>query len=292
MTKNGVRKGLHMAGNINAKYGTNIIGGFGVPGDEQLKIIAETGFSAFFTGWSRKNRSEVMRFAEAGARTGLVYETVHAPFERMNSMWVEGAEGDDWRDMMIECVDDTAAAGVGIMVTHVTVASVAPAPSEIGYRRFLAIAERAAAKGVQIALENLEIPEHLEYLFGRLAGMDNIGFCWDTGHNLCYTPDIDMMKLYGNKLICLHINDNNGVTKPGVITWHDDAHFMAFDGKVDWQGVAERLDMAGWSGYMTQEMSRGKDHCEKIARYAEMDFRQYLGESLERLKKLNSLRSK
>ncbi len=273
-------------------YGTNLIGGFGISSEDQIKIISETGFRAFFSGWSRNNRDEVMRLAEAGARSGLVYETVHAPFMRMNSMWVEGSEGDDWRDMLIECVDDTAAVGVGIMVTHVTVASVAPAPSEIGFRRFLAVAERAAKKGVKIALENLEIPEHLEFLFSRLGGMNNIGFCWDTGHNLCYTPDIDMMKLYGDKLLCLHINDNDGVSNPGTITWHDDSHFMPFDGKVDWQGVAERLDRAGWNGIMTQEMSRGKDGCKKIDRYFEMTYRQYLEETLARLKKLNGLRRK
>ncbi len=279
-----------MSNASDVKYGTNVIDGFGVGVEEQLGIIAETGFSAFFTGWNRKDRGAIMRYAEAGARAGLVYETVHAPFDRMNSMWVEGSEGDDWRDMLRECVDDTAAAGVGIMVTHVTVASVAPAPSEIGYRRFLAVVERAAAKGVRIALENLEIPEHLEYLFGRLSGMDNVGFCWDTGHNLCYTPGIDMMKLYGSKLICLHTNDNNGVSTPGVITWHDDAHFMPLDGKVDWQGVADRLDSAGWNGIVTQELSRGKNGCEKIARYADMTCRQYLSETLARLKTLHAMR--
>lgn len=272
------------------KYGTNLFGGFGISDTEQLPIIKETGFDAFFTGWSRADRSAPLRLAEAGSKAGLFYETVHAPFGRMNSMWLDGGEGDDWRDMMIECVDDTAAAGVGIMVTHVTVAAVAPPPSEIGRTRFLKLAEHAAKRGVKIALENLEIPEHLAYLFEKLDGLDNIGFCWDTGHNLCYTPETDMMELYGDKLICLHINDNNGIKTPGVITWHDDSHFMPFDGRVDWQGVANRLDAAGWQGFMTQEMSRGKDGCEKIEAYSNMTLREYLEKSLGRLQKIGDLR--
>ncbi len=274
-----------------ARYGTNILGGFGIDGVEQIQIIKETGFDAFFTGWNRKDRGAVIRYAEAAAKAGLFYETVHAPFGKMNSMWVDGLEGDDWRDMLIECADDTAAAGVGIMVTHVTVASTAPPPSEIGYRRFLEVAEHAAKIGVKIALENLEIPEHLAYLFERLGSMDNIAFCWDTGHNLCYTPEIDMMELYGDRLICLHINDNNGISIPGVITWHDDSHFLPFDGRVDWVGVAGRLDKAGWNGILTQEVNRGKEGCEKIPAYSEMSYREFLAESLERLHRLNSLRA-
>ncbi len=273
-------------------YGTNIIGGFGIGGEEQLDIIAETGFSAFFTGWNREKPNEPSRLAEAGARAGLIYEAVHAPFGRMNSMWVEGIEGDDWRDMLIECVDKTAEAGALIMVTHATVAATAPEPSEVGYARFRALAERAAARGIKIALENLEIPEHLEYLFLRLGDLDNVGFCWDTGHNLCYTPDVDMMELYGQRLICLHINDNNGMRTPGVVTWHDDSHFMPFDGRVDWQGVADRLNKANWRGIMTQEMSRGKECCDRVARYSEMTYREYLADTLERLERIDALRSK
>lgn len=280
-----------MAMNKTARYGTNILGGFGIDGVEQLKIIRETGFDAFFTGWSKKDRSAVIRYAEAAAQVGLFYETVHAPFGRMNSMWVDGLEGDDWRDMLIECADDTAAAGVGIMVTHVTVASTAPPPSETGYRRFLELAEHAAKIGVKIALENLEIPEHLACLFERLGRMDNIGFCWDTGHNLCYTPEIDMMELYGDRLICLHINDNNGISTPRVITWHDDSHFLPFDGKVDWEGVALRLNKTGWDGILTQEVNRGKEGCEKLSAYSEMSYREFLAKSLRRLKKLNALRA-
>ena len=272
------------------RYGTGIIGGFGITAYEQLPHIREAGFESFFSGWSRDKKGEPQHLAELGAKLGLFYETVHAPFSKMNSIWVDGLEGDGYCDMLLDCIDDAAEARVGIVVTHVTVASVAPPPSEIGLTRFRALAEHAAARGVKLALENLEIPEHLEFLFKKLEEYENVGFCWDTGHNLCYTPEIDMMKLYGDRLLCLHINDNKGITTPGVITWHDDSHLMPFDGYVDWQGVADRLDSVGWSGIMNQELSRGKDHCEKLEKYAAMNFREFLDESLARLRRISGLR--
>ena len=111
--------------------------------------------------------------------------------------------------------------------------------------------------------------------------MKQVGFCWDTGHNNCYTPDIDMMALYGDRLICTHINDNLGIVEhPPAITWHDDVHYMPFDGTVDWNAAAARIRAAGYSGTLTLELtSKKKVPQNPDTRYERMSFEEFVRES-------------
>ena len=48
-----------------------------------------------------------------------------------------------------------------------------------------------------------------------------------------------MLALYGEKLICTHLNDNLGIKDfEGKTTWHDDLHLLPFDGIADWNKIA------------------------------------------------------
>lgn len=223
------------------------------PVTEQLRIIKDAGFSSFFTGWSKGR--PIDKYADTAAKLGLTYQTLHAPFSGMNCIWEDGIDGDNYQKIFTDCIDDCSANGIGIMVTHVTVATVAPPPSDIGAYRFGNIIEHAAKKNVTIALESLEIPEHLAFLFEKYGDASNLGFCHDCGHNLCYTPDIDMMALYGNRLVCTHMHDNFGVKTPGVITYHDDLHYLPFDGKVDYKKVGEDMKKYGKNVPVTLELN-------------------------------------
>ncbi len=63
------------------------------------------------------------------------------------------------------------------------------------------------------------MPGKIEPLPHLDAVMDHIqdpfhGFCWDIGHNACYSPHIDMAKKYGQRLKCLHGNSYQAMTMP------------------------------------------------------------------------------
>lgn len=75
-----------------------------------------------------------------------------------------------------------------------------------------------------------------------LGGSPAVRFCWDTGHEMCYNFSQDMMGLYGDKLVATHFNDNMGMADPNVVTWHDDAHLLPFDGIADWAGIMQRIN--------------------------------------------------
>ena len=55
-----------------------------------------------------------------------------------------------------------------------------------------------------------------------------------------------MMALYGDRLLCTHINDNLGIRNyEGRITFIDDLHLLPFDGVADWKWITERLNRHG-----------------------------------------------
>jgi sugar phosphate isomerase/epimerase len=66
---------------------------------------------------------------------------------------------------------------------------------------------------------------------------------------------MDVPALFGDKLICTHLNDNLGQTDPKEVTWLDDAHLLPFDGIADWQGIADRLARINYAGELTFELT-------------------------------------
>ena len=72
---------------------------------------------------------------------------------------------------------------------------------------------------------------------------------------MCYNGAMDVPALFGDKLICTHLNDNLGQTDPNEITWLDDAHLLPFDGIADWQGITDRLARINYAGELTFELT-------------------------------------
>ncbi|MBQ6946421.1 MAG: sugar phosphate isomerase/epimerase, partial [Clostridia bacterium] len=110
------------------------------------------------------------------------------------------------------------------------------------------------------------------------------GFCWDCGHNLCYTPMEDMMAKYGDRLICTHIHDNRGVTRPGDIHYRDDLHLLPFDGNLDWEWFADKIKESKFDGPLTLELSlaAGKG-------YTDMPLQEFFNDAYRRAQKLLSM---
>lgn len=238
---------------------------FGISIEENLRIIKEAGFDCVFSTFTRDFPVKAA-VKEAGI-AGLKYETLHAPFGRcgleqnLNSMWIDGKFGDDYLQLLFECIDACSDGGIDKCVIHNAVTENPPLISEAGKKRFERLFDYAENRKVHMAVENLESPEHLACLM-ELAG-DYHGFCWDCGHNLCYTPMIDLPALYGKRMICTHVDDNRGITRPGKIHYTDDLHLMPFDGSLDWVWYSEKIKECGYQGPLTLELK--KDYNDKGA---------------------------
>ena len=235
--------------------GINVLSNSAEPDEKLISYIRSVGFDACFTGWSEEAPVMDAR-ADAIAREGLIYQSIHAPFHKVSRLWEdEGEEGEAYLSMLLACLRDCKRLGVPIAVVHPIIGMDRHNPTELGVRRYAVLVEEAEKLKVRVAFENLEGEEYLALLMERLGDSSAVGFCWDTGHELCYNDGKDMLSLYGKKLIATHLNDNMGRTDPTVnITWLDDAHMLPLDGIADWAGIMARLRREKYEGVLTFEL--------------------------------------
>ena len=264
-------------------------GGLTVP--EQIELFRQVGFDGFFTEWY--SGAPVEEWAQLAKEKNMIYQSIHAPFHKVDALWREDeAKAEAALTELLECVEACKRANVPIMILHVFIGFEDHDPTEIGLKRYGVLVDAAEKAGVKLALENTEGEEYLYALMERYGDRDCVGFCWDTGHEMCYNHSKDLLADFGSKLICTHINDNLGIKDPnGKIFWHDDLHLLPFDGIGDWQGVAARLDKWNYSAEMTFELTTtSKPNRHENDMYAAMDIKDYISEAYKRAVRLADLR--
>lgn len=240
----------------NQKLCLGIIEGFDMPYTEQVRLMKKVGFEAFFID-DCKRHAPVRELVGLSKELGMEIPSYHAPFNKSDDLWNPDKIGEIGKNELIECLETCSEFEIPVMVTHAFIGYDDDFVStQAGIERYGEVARRASELGVRLALENTEGDEYLAILFDALKSEKSIGFCWDTGHELCYNYGKDMMALYGNKLICTHLNDNLGISDfNGNRTWHDDLHLLPFDGITDWDSVAKRLAAAEYSAPLSFELS-------------------------------------
>ena len=220
---------------------------------ETLSLAREIGFEAFTTGQiSLPAVSELKERAEA---LGMEFSFLHAPFGGINNMWLPG---DDYRavfDGMLEAIDSAAACGVPAVVTHVSSGWQAPQVNDLGLSRYDSLVEYAASKGVVLAFENLRMVGNLCCLMDRYEKNDHIRFCYDCGHEHCYTKTVPWLDIFTNKLAATHIHDNLGRPFEDKVSDFD-THLLPFDGTFNYHEMMRRLDKYGYTGPLMLEVFR------------------------------------
>ena len=257
---------------------------------EEMEMIKAAGFDGVFTGWGKNaNIGEWRRKAD---ELGLIYQSIHAPFGKSADMWTTGEKADIAVAELKECLASCAEYGVPIMIAHTFIGFEEHNPTPAGPVNYGKVVEEAERLGVKIALENTEGDEYLAVLMDHFKGCDTVGFCFDSGHEMCYNHHQDMLALYGDRLIATHLNDNLGIKDYGGKTfWHDDLHLLPFDGIADWQGIASRLNKCGYNDILTFELSRtSKPNRHENDKYGRMTAEEYLAEVFNRACRVAALK--
>lgn len=270
----------------------NVSEEFGIPVTEQIKMLKKIGFEGFFTGWKRKMNVEEIR--KTADDEGMIYQSIHAPFYKAAEMWKEREEAKEAIDELIECISVCEKYNVPVMIVHTFIGFKDHTPTDCGVENYRIVIEAAKRAGVKIAFENTEGEEYLERLMTEFKSYDNVGFCWDTGHEMCYNHSQDMMAKYGDKLIATHINDNLGISDfDGEIIWTDDLHLLPFDGVADWEGITKRLNDHNYNGILTFELNKkSKPGRHENDKYEKMTLEEYFTESYIRACRIAVLKEK
>lgn len=261
--------------------GMNTSEAFGVPIEEQIIMLKECGFDAFFTHWSRG--CDIDKWAKTAKEAGMIYQSVHAPFSGVADLWRDNKEkADSAENEIIDCIHSCSDNDVSLIISHCYIGfdGIVEITSQ-GLERYGRIVHEAEKCGVNIAFENTEGPEYLAALLNEFKDCNNVGFCLDTGHEMCYNYGEDLLARWGDRLIATHLNDNLGIRDfGGKIFWHDDLHLLPFDGICDWDKLGERIKNCGYKGILTFELNRlSKPGRHENDKYQQMPLRDYFTEA-------------
>ena len=256
-------------------------GQFGILPEEQVKLFKKTGFEGFAIDMSGRNvdPAPLVRLAKD---ENMFIEYIHAPFNKSDDMWTEGEIGEIAVNELLEHLEVCARHEIPAMVAHTFIGfDNDNIPTEIGVERYGRLAKRASELGIKLALENTEGEEYLFALMDAFRGEKSVGFCWDTGHELCYNRGRDLMAMYGERLFVTHLNDNLGVKDyDGKITYIDDLHLLPFDGIADWNSIAQKLAKYDFEGPLTFELNtKSKPGRHENDKYSAMPIENYLAEA-------------
>ena len=265
---------------------------YGLPEAEQVRVMRKTGFEGFFSDWQRG--CDVALLRKTADEEGMIYQSIHAPFGRIDRMWEPNEETEDVIQEQIECLRDCAENNVPIMVAHTFIGFTKHNPTQAGLDHFGIVVREAEKLGVKVALENTEGEEYLAALMQHFKGNASVGFCWDTGHEMCYNHSQDMLALYGDRLIATHINDNLGIRDfNGAITFYDDLHLLPFDGVGDWDGIADRLNHWGFGEILTFELNNvGRNVRHENDVYSRMSPEEYIAHAYIRACRFATLKER
>ncbi|MBQ7922574.1 MAG: sugar phosphate isomerase/epimerase [Clostridia bacterium] len=234
----------------------NLIGWKDRTPEEILNTYADTGFDGFFTDWD--NIEQLKKWKKLADERGLLYKNIHAPFGRIRCLWENTADAESVLAEQIACLRDCAALGIETMVAHVFIGfRYTVKPNEAGLAYFEKIAAEAQKLGVKVAFENTEGEEFLAEVLKLADSYSSVGFCLDTGHEMCYNHSKDLLASYGHLLAETHLNDNLGIRDftGEHITPADDLHLLPFDGIADWENIASRLARLGYANPLSFELT-------------------------------------
>ncbi|MBQ1212503.1 MAG: sugar phosphate isomerase/epimerase [Clostridia bacterium] len=253
---------------------------FGIPVTELIRIAVKCGFSAVSPTYSRHIAEDCAAARECGAEI----QFLHAPIGKAADMW---SKCDERRkialDEHIKALECAAHYEIPAIVAHTWIGfDNDHTPTTEGLDAHSVLVRRAEELGVKIAYENTEGIETLFALMERFAGCDTVGFCWDSGHELCYNNGDDLLALLGDRLLVTHLDDNLGVTDPaGKTKCTDDYHLLPFDGKVDWARAVKNLKKARKQDFLNFEL-KFKACSVADSLYASLSVEDYVCEAYKR----------
>ena len=248
--------------------------GFKYPFEEIIKYIKNAGFQSVITWWGddfrevygpKESEPDIIR------KYGLIIENTHFPFDDSNDIWVDSQNGQELLKKYLSYIDDCKTYEIPAAVVHVSNGDNPPPYGQLGLDRFKQLTEKAEKNNVTIALENLHRPDYLDFVFDSIES-DKLKFCYDCGHENCFTHGINYLEKYGDKLAALHLHDNNGSR---------DEHLLPFKGTVNWKYIMGQLNAIDYKGPITLEVD-----AQFIDITKEYTVEEFLSEAFKRANKL------
>lgn len=198
---------------------------------DRIKKIKEYGFDTIITSPDKKynkQNSSIQNQVRLAKENGIKLSSMHCTYknEMLPYFWEKGLKGYKIKKQLIKEVKLAKSLGFTCLVVHLDGKF-----SEIGSARLLQVLEVAKSVDLPLAIENLTNEELLINVFNNIKHT-HLRLCYDAGHNNCFTPNFDVLKMFGDKLIAVHLHDNLGKF---------DDHTLNLFGNINWDSLAQKL---------------------------------------------------
>lgn len=248
---------------------------------ETLERAHKVGFDTFFTG--EQDRETIAALKKKGDEYGMTFEFIHAPFRGINEMWMPGLGYLTMMNAIKRTIDLAAEFGVPTVIIHVSSGWAPPQVNDLGLARYDEIVLYAKERGIIVAFENLRMLGNLAVLIDRYEKMDNVMYCYDSGHEHCYTKTISWLDIFTNRVVCTHIHDNPGRSLEDK-TKDYDWHLLPLDGSCDYEQMIRKMDKYGYAGPLSMEISQSVRED-----YKAMSLDSFIETAYEHIKKISEL---
>ena len=270
------------------KLGISVYNNYKIPTTDIVRLVKQIGFDAISPEWD--NDEKLNAIVKVAKEEKMDIQSLHAPYGGAADMWkeCEDVSAKALNELFIP-LEACKKYSIPIMVVHTWIGfDNIPAPTKEGLDNFTKLVNKAKEYGVKIAFENTEGLDHLEALMEHFKDNDTVGFCWDSGHEMCYNHSQDLLTKFGNRLIMTHLNDNLGISRfDGTIYWTDDLHILPFDGVANWDYNVERLKKSNRLEILNFELNiRPKPNRYENALYEKMTYEEYFTEAYKRACKI------
>ena len=232
--------------------------GYKLPMKERFTKIKAAGFDAVglwseadwsHDEWHRRDQAILAREA------GLEIMDAHAPriADFVDAIWTDTLDGEATYETYKRTIHNCAEVGLKNLIIHTETYHHSPPPNALGILRIQKLVETAENHGITLALEHIRNHRYLIYIYSHIES-PNLRFCYDSGHQNCNEPEVDLLALFGDKLAALHLHDNNG---------RHDQHRIPFTGTVNWPEKMAKISALGYQGPITLECTlRRRDETE------------------------------
>jgi len=229
--------------------------GFHVPFKDRLQQIYDAGFRSTSFWWEadrEPGKTLIHTVPRIIRDIGLRLDHIHVPYRHCAHLW---SDNDDKRNAMlerhVEWLQDCHRHSIPTMVMHCTQGPATPRPNKYGLEAFENLITLAEKAGVNVAVENMRHPEHLDFLFETIES-PRLGLCYDASHDWLYNDEPgSLLEKWGHRIITTHLADTNGKR---------DLHWLPGKGVVDFGLIQKALDRSKYGGdYMLEVTTRDKE---------------------------------
>lgn len=206
---------------------------FGVLNDieERVQMIKAAGFDSIITNADDRfvfQNGKITKQVSLFKKYGLKLSSLHMRYKKedLTNFFLDNNVGKKLEKNLKDDIKIAARYGFKCVVVHLN-----GEYSQVGFDRLKRLLNFAEKKNVPIALENLNDDRAFCYIMENF-NHPYLKFCYDAGHNNAFHPEMDYLDKFGDRLICVHLHDNDGKS---------DLHTLNEFGTINWKNLAKKL---------------------------------------------------